>query len=351
MEIFVSDTEYNLSIKGRGTIGVGLSDGQHTVVLARLGSGGLGWLCDGCDGEGLVVGDRFEKTRRPRCRRCSGTGIKREYADVEAATVAVRRHLEGRYLSKQDLAALRAAQHQEWTAANTGLLEQVRQAAPHAPILRDLLRVANRGLLWTPRQEAAARALLTQIADPAPTRFFGAVGEAVEFTGVIANTGVSTKYGPLPLTMHTATITGQDDAAGAVFRMVGTTLALKRIRGLDGDRIRMSGVVKGHVEYLGERRTQISRGKLLELTEQDTPEMRAWPGEVRITTRAGVVRTRRVRDGRQAHNLLGAAFVDLRDGAVTSAEVAFGGREPVVLTADDVLGDDPYGRYAALLGD
>lgn len=347
MQIYVSESPYNLSVKGRGTSGVVIGDGVHDVVLARLSTGALGWLCEGCKGEGEVPGDRFKPGTRPRCDRCRGTGIRVAYADVASAEFAVRRYLEARTLAPGELAELRAEQHQQWWDENRELVAQVRAVAGQSSFLRRLLRGVDRDQEWSPRQIAIVRQMLATVSDPPPTRFFGEIGEKVEFEGVLTYTGMTGHLHTLP--MHSATVTGDGEFAQAVFRMVGHSQALKALRGFDGDRVRIAGIVKEHENSLGTKRTWISRPKLLQHHREVSAEQEMWPGELRCTTASGVQTVHRVRDGRHAFNLLATLFSNLSYGLVVKAELQFDDSEEMLFGPEDIIGGDPQGRYGELL--
>lgn len=350
MKVFISEAEYSLSVKGEGCVGVGFSDGTNTVVLARLRSGHLGWLCGRCGGEGLVRGDRFNNRRRPRCSNCRGTGIIFEYVDVDAAAFAARRYLEQLGLPEAEREAVWAERKILWWQDNGELVEQAKALTDPGFFVKKMLRKLRRGFIWSPHETRAVRRTVAEASGPAEqrfTRFIGEAGEHIEFTGVVYRTGCKEAFNTRTFIVS---IAGEGDAEGVLLWSQGVATALRSLYGCDGDRVRVTAVVKQHLLDRGRHSTVVTNMKLIERDEQGSADRSDWPGVLVVQDGRGATHTRPVRDRMHARALLHRVFTQIGHGPVERAELRWGGASiGTPFRACDVLGDDPSGVYAALL--
>lgn len=346
MEIFVSDGAVSLAVKGEGIAAVEYSDGTYSVVLAKLRSGSLGWICGLCQGNGMIR--RSDPvTGGAICPRCKATGISREFPDEASALDVLRRHFERKHtgVSHQEI-------DQAWREANAELIEQVNAAAPNHRFLRKMRRQLNQGVLWSTRQLDVIRMLLVQLAvDPVDSVPYGEPGEQVTVTGVIRLSGSYMQFGQR---QYLIIFDGDGECAGSTFKLVGTSMAVLKMRGHEGDHITVKAVVKEHDNYQGMPYTTIKNAKLVALVEQPQTERAHWPGTLRTTDRAGTVAEYKVRDRPHAHSLLGRLFGELGISMITTAELTWTDPEtgqpgpPTEYDANDVL-LDPSGTYGLLL--
>lgn len=346
MEIFVSDGAVSLAVKGEGIAAVEYSDGTYSVVLAKLRSGALGWMCGLCEGNGMIR--RSSPNGGAICPRCKATGISREFPDEASALAVLRRHFDRRHGGQ----GVDEEIDQAWREANAELIEQVRAAAPDHRFLRKMRSQLHQGILWSPRQMKIIHDVLAQrAAAPVDSVPYGTPGEKVTVTGVIRLSGSYYQFGAR---QYVIIFDGDGDCEGSTFKLVGTSMAVLKLRGHEGDHITLEAVVKEHDAHQGVPYTTIKNAKLINLVERPQAERAHWPGTLRTTDRAGTVNEYKVRDRAHAHSLLARVFGTLGTCAVDTAELTWTDPEtgedypPTTFDASEVL-LERFGVYSALL--